>query len=397
MIEFADAAMSLVGALAWQRPAELMLPCRVEMLDATGLRSIDAEQWDGLASDALEDNPWLSRQMVLAGLDAFGAEVGLRALALYRHGSDQLIGLLPFRVRGAGAMGVGKVALNIYQVAGTPLVAREHAQLAMMGLFGVMAQAPGLPRHWVFPHVAAESAFIEMARTKARRLGLELGMAATYRRPVLTRAAGDFAGHVAGVIGRKRAKDIERNLRRLAKEGEVRFERVNEPAPVAQRVEDFLAIEAAGWKGKRGTALLSCPADADFARRAFGGRGAGQGLASVDSLLLDGMPIAVSVNIAAGATLFTPKCAFDERYRKFGPGMALEYMVIEAFFAGDRYERMDAATTVDGHVIGGLWGETRTMGTLVVGPAGMTTRTLVAGIDAVARGKRAIKRVLGRG
>lgn len=393
MIEFAEAAMSLVGAIAWQRPAELMLPCRAEMLDAAGVRALDAGAWDRLAGEALEDNPWLSRQVVLAGLDAFGAEPGFRALVLHRHGSDELIGLVPFRVRGAGPLGVGEPALNLYQVGGTPLISRDHAQLAMMGLLGVMAQGPGLPRHWVFPHVAAEGRFIDMARVKAARLGLELGMAATYGRPVLTRAAGDFSGHIEAVIGKKRAKDIERNLRRLGSEGEVRFERATEPELVERRVEDFLAIEAAGWKGARGTALLSRRADAHFARAAFGGNGR----ASVDSLLLDGEPIALSVNIAAGETLFTPKCAFDERYRKFGPGMALEYKVIEAFFAGDGFERMDAATTVEGHVISGLWGETRTMGTLVIGPAGVTTRGLVAAIDAVARGKRAVKRAMGRG
>jgi hypothetical protein len=393
MIEFADAAMSLVGALAWQRPAELMLPCRAEMLDAAGVRALDAGQWEALAGAALEDNPWLSRQMVLGGLDAFGAQAGYRALALYRHGSEELIGLMPFRVRG---LGVGEVALNLYQVGGTPLIARDHAQLAMMGLLGVMGQAPGLPRHWVFSHVAAHSTFMEMVAVKTARLGLGMGFAAAYERPVLSRAAGDFAGHVEAVIGKKRAKDIERNLRRLEREGDVRFERVTEPGAVARRIEDFLRIEAGGWKGERGTALLSRPADAEFARRAFGGMGAASGLASVDSLLLDGEPIAVSVNIAAGETLFTPKCAFDERYRKFGPGMALEYKVIEAFFADGAYERMDAATTVDGHVISGLWGETRTMGTLVVGPAGATTRGLVGGIETAARAKRAIKRKLGR-
>jgi hypothetical protein len=36
------------------------------------------------------------------------------------------------------------------------------------------------------------------------------------------------------------------------------------------------------------------------------------------------------------------------------------------------------------------------MGTLVVGPAGATTRGLVGGIETAARAKRAIKRKLGR-
>ena len=391
MFELAEAAISLVGALAWQRPGEIALPCRVDILDAEGVRAIEAEAWDRLAADAVEDNPFFARQMVLAGLDALGAEPGFRALALYRHGGNELIGFLPFTTRWITLMPFGTPALNLYQVGGTPLIAREYAQIAMMGLFGAIAHMPDVPRHWVFPHVAAHSLFMDMVRTKTERLGLEAGLASTYRRAVLTRQAGDFSTHVAEVIGKKRAKDIERNLRRLGQEGEVRFERVKEPEAVARRVEDFLRIEAAGWKGERGTAFLSRPEDAQFARRAYKA-----GLAVVDSLLLNGEPIAVSINIVSGETLFTPKCAFDERYRKFGPGMMLEYKVIEAFFAEDCHARMDASTTVDGHVIAGLWGEAREMGTLVVGPKGVATGMFTAGIDLAHRGKRELKRRLGR-
>lgn len=397
MIEFAEAAISLAGLLAWHHPIETGLPCRAEVLDASGVRHIDPCAWDRLASNALECNPWLSRQMVLAGLDALEAETGYHALALYKTGTDELIGFLPFRVRGVGPLAMGRPALNLYQVGGTPLISREHTALALTALLEMMASGKDIPRRWVFPHVALDGAFMERLRVKAERAGLEIGIAAAYQRPVLRRDAHDFSTHVAEVIGKKRAKDIERNLRRLEQEGTVRFERVIAPDAVAARVEDFLRIEASGWKGQRGTAFLSRPRDASFARRAYGGTPHAAGLASVDSLLLDGQPIAVSINISTGRTLFTPKCAFDERYRKFGPGMMLEYKVIEAFFAEDAHREMDAATTVDGHVISGLWGQTKPMGTLVLGPKGVTTRWMAGGIEAMVGMRSRVKRLLRRG
>ncbi|RDE08803.1 GNAT family N-acetyltransferase [Pelagibacterium lacus] len=397
MFEFADVAISLLGVLAARPDAEMPLPCRVELLDAQGVRALDPVQWDGLAINALEDNPWLGRQMVLAGLDAYGGEKGFRALALFRRGTGELIGFLPFRTIGLGGWSIGRPALNLYQVGGIPLIARDQAQVAMLALLGVMSDGKGLPRHWLFPHVVGSGPFAVLARSIGKRLGLELSLATPYSRPFLTHEAGDFASHVAEVIGRKRARDIERNLRRLEKLGRLEFERVSDAEMVARRVEDFLRIEASGWKGHKGTALLSSRTDTQFARAAFGGTGEASGLATIDSLLLDGEPIAVSINISAGATLFTPKCAFDERYRKYGPGMALEYKVVEAFFDQTEHRAMDAATTVDGHAVEGLWGQSREMGTLVIGPRGPATTMLAAVLERYRATKDTFKKALGRG
>jgi len=397
MMEMTQAALGLMGAFGWQRPAEAELPCRVDLLDAGGLRAIPPAAWDRLAQAALEDNPWLDRQMVLAGLDALGDAGGLKAFALYRRGDGDLVGLFPYRVLGAGFAGIGRSALKLYQVGGAPLLARHDAQAAMISLLGLMAGRNGMARHWVLRHVAPSGAFMSLAQALAGPMGLAVGYAATYERPILSRGGRDLAAHVDEVIGRKRSRDIERNLRRLAEKGAVDFERVTDPVRVAERVEAFLEIEARGWKGKRGTAFLKRSGHADFARRAFAGLGAGAGLASVDSLLLDGVPIAVSINIGRGDTLHTAKCAFDERYRRYGPGMILEYKVIERFFDDPGLSEMDAATTAEGHAITGLWGRTRTVGMAVIGPAGPTTQALRAGIDAAAAGKKMLKRLLSRG
>ena len=41
----------------------------VEVLDETGIRHIDAAQWDELARNGLDDNPFYARSYVLAGLN----------------------------------------------------------------------------------------------------------------------------------------------------------------------------------------------------------------------------------------------------------------------------------------------------------------------------------------
>src|SRR5690606_37401321 len=150
---------------------------------------------------------------------------------------------------------------------------------------------------------------------KARQLAATRGFAVMtvdpYRRALLRRLAGGFREHLDTVISKSRAREIRRQLRRLGERGTLELERSRDPDTVARRVEDILRMEHAGWKGAAGTSFLSDPLHAEFARRAYGGDG---GFTSVDSLLLDGQPIAISINIRTGDTIFTPKCAFDETY-----------------------------------------------------------------------------------
>ena len=108
------------------------------------------------------------------------------------------------------------------------------------------------------------------------------------------------------------------------------------------------------------------------------------------------VPIAVSINIDNGGTLFTPKCAYDETYRRHAPGLVLEYLVIKEFYDSGDHELMDASTTADGHVIAGLWTDTRPMGTLIVGPKGHGTRSIALAETAKSHARRYAKRFLGR-
>jgi hypothetical protein len=105
----------------------------------------------------------------------------------------------------------------------------------------------------------------------------------------------------------------------------------NDPAAIEDAIEVFLAMEAAGWKGREGTALLSKPTDANFARR-FLRNLAAERKASVALLRLDGRPIAAQVLLYAGDTAYTWKTAFDEAYAKYSPGALLVDKLTEQLF-----------------------------------------------------------------
>lgn len=369
--------------------------CTVEMMAGEAVETaLPRAEWDALLHAALEDNPFLSRQFVLASFRAFGG-VGDTRFLVIRSEDGALAGLVPFRVRSL-PFREARIALDIYQVHGVPLIARAHAEAAVRALAGFVASAPGVPRRFLFPHIDSSGPFAALLGHAAAAHGFEAHFVRRYRRPALVRIDGGYTAHLRKIIGKRRRKDMERNLRRLSELGEVRYEHATEPDLVRRRVEAFLAMEHAGWKGARGTSFLARADHALHARLSYCGGLGPDGLTSVDSLLLDGTPVAAIVNIAAGRTVFSAKCAYDETYARCSPGLILEHMIIEAFYEDPRFDEVDAATTVDGHMIGRLWTRQKPMGMLILGPRGWRTRLRAAAEDVHYRARNAAKRLLRR-
>lgn len=360
--------------------------CVVTVLDADDIERLDAAQWEDLSANALDANPFYARGYLLAGLATIDRDSGLKAVAI--HTGERLIGLFPFQFRRLPfPTAVG--AANMYQMSGQPLIHRDHAGVAVDAWLDAATKG-AIPRRWSFPHLDLDSRFAHLCHNRRDGSAIEIMPMGTYSRAGLRRMPGGFAAHMANVVSRGRVRDIQRTLRRLGELGDVQFERATDTDLVAQRVDDFLAMEHAGWKGEEGTSFCSDPMHTQFARRAFGE----SGTTSVDSLLLDGRPIAISINAHAGGTIFTPKCAYDETYRRFSPGLALEYLVIEAFYASDDAFEMDAATTVDGHLMERLWNVEKSMGRALVGPSGWGTKLTADIYTTAASGRASAKAML---
>jgi CelD/BcsL family acetyltransferase involved in cellulose biosynthesis len=187
-------------------------------------------------------------------------------------------------------------------------------------------------------------------------------------RAMLSRAEPGATDPRAALATRKR-KEVGRQMRRLAEIGEVTVVAAIEPGDVRARFEEFMRLEAAGWKGKNGTALISKSATADFAREAVANR-AEAGSVRVDSIDLGGKPIVMVVSFAAGATAYTWKIAYDEAYARYSPGVQLMLEVPKALFTDPTLMQIDSCASADHPMIDHLWSGRLAVGTLVVGPPG---------------------------
>ncbi|MDP1730200.1 MAG: GNAT family N-acetyltransferase [Devosia sp.] len=358
-------------------------------LDAEGLRELDAAAWDALATNALVENPFYARQYVLAGLATIDRDAGLRALAI-SDAAGTLLGLFPFRNRGMvpSPLPTAFGAANKYQFCGTPLVHKDHAEAVVGAWLDLLAQ--GQPRGlWALPDLDMNTPLAELILDGVLARQMPAQQANAYRRAFLTRLPGGFEAHLETVLSKNRLKDVRRTMRRLQEAGTIALEHVSGPSSLRARLEDFLALEHAGWKGENGTSFLSSATDADFARQAYV-----VPFAAIDSLLLDGRPIAMKLSIHTGDTAFTPKIAYDETHKKLGPGMALEYLLIEEFYRSGQPGAVDAAATAEGHSALNFFNGEKSMATLIVGRSGWQVRLLAWLYESRESVKRRVKALL---
>jgi CelD/BcsL family acetyltransferase involved in cellulose biosynthesis len=150
-------------------------------------------------------------------------------------------------------------------------------------------------------------------------------------------------------------KKLRQHRRKLSEKGALTSVVASEPAAVQAALEQFLTMEASGWKGREGTALLSDKADAAFMRGAIAAL-AEHGCASLHSLYLDGKPVSMQIVVRAGAAAFTWKTAYDETLRDFSPGMLLFEDYTTAFLADKSIAFVDSCSYDDSGYMA-AWGE----------------------------------------
>ena len=168
-------------------------------------------------------------------------------------------------------------------------------------------------------------------------------------------------------LGVKRSGSTRKKLRqdwnRLSATGLVDIVN-NKAADTGEAFETFLKLEASGWKGARGTALLCDAADATFARQMVAAL-AERGSASVALLRVDGRPIAAQVLMYCGATAYTWKTAFSPDYAKYSPGALLIDKITDELFSVGRITAIDSCS-YEGSFMTQLWAGHRKMADLLV-------------------------------
>ncbi|WP_375275675.1 GNAT family N-acetyltransferase [Methylorubrum thiocyanatum] len=365
-------------------------------LQALSALAAKAAAWDALTARAAAP-PFFARH-VLEAHRAHGLCPADLAAVVVHDATGQLEALVPIVQRPAVTALGGRVArpwLSPYMTASTPLVAAGPGLTARLdALVAGLAQAAG-GRSWRWPLLPSESPVGAELLAALQRAGWQIATVSTFARPVLDRRAS-YAAFLAEHPHKGRFKDLRRRRRRLAEAGALTLTSATTGADLADAITEFLALEAAGWKGVAGTALGSHVHTAAFARTLFQ-PAPGPVTARADVLRLDGRAIAASLALVAGQTAYLLKTAYDETLRGCAPGLILEDEIIQALHATAFADRLDAAT-LPGSALENLYPDRETIADVVAVPLGrllpVTGRVRLAHLEQRARAE--FRRRLGR-
>jgi CelD/BcsL family acetyltransferase involved in cellulose biosynthesis len=123
-------------------------------------------------------------------------------------------------------------------------------------------------------------------------------------------------------VSRNLRSQYRRSRRDLARHGDLVLRTPDTEADVERDLELFLGLEASGWKGRAGTAIV-CDPKAERLYRSFARDAARQGWLRLSILESGGVAVAASYGCVFADAAFRLKSGFDERYADCSPGLVL--------------------------------------------------------------------------
>lgn len=323
--------------------------------------------WEALAADAAEPNPFYEPWMLLPALEAYGEGEGLRCVAVWQDGT--LAALFPMclerRFRGAPL-----AALRSWRHRNmlfcAPLVRPRGAAKCIAALL-----ASGLAPLVEFDWIAADGPFYGALVEAAGEAGLPWMVTDAYARALLARDPRPrFNSNMKNNLRRWQAK--------LRAHGEVTPVRLAAGEDLAPWLEDFIALEASGWKGRAGSAI-ACRADERQFVTAVFREAHRRGRLLVTGLDLAGRPLARHCMLLAGEGAFTFKIAYDEAHAAASPGILAEVDNVRQFLETPDLRWIDSNTARENTSYGRVWKERRTVQRVAVG-AGAAGRLALAAL-----------------
>ena len=362
---------------------------RTDMLTIQQLRASDAlsAEWDALAAQVTEPNPFGERWYLDAALDALGTD----AIRIAVVRDDALIGIMPLlSQRQYAGLPIAHVQnwQNHNAFLGAPLV-RKGAERQFWA--ALLCQLDGNTQNGLFLHLSGLPTKGPLAAAlEAQCLAEQRRFALVHceERALLERGLSPEAYWEANVRSKKR-KELRRQHKRLAEEGTLTFERSNGSAGLDRWIADFLALEKAGWKGENGSALDCADETRSLFRKALAGAAA-VGKLELLAHYLDGRAIAMLANFLTPPGAYSFKTAFDEEYARYSPGVLLQ-MENLALLEREGILWCDSCAAQDHPMIDSLWSGRRTIGRYSVAIGSKTKRMAFAALLTAEKAKAKLK------
>jgi CelD/BcsL family acetyltransferase involved in cellulose biosynthesis len=324
--------------------------------------AVFADEWRGLAAQALQPNIFYEPEFALAAAPVYGR--GVSAVLVW-SAAGRLLGFFPYRTDAwrYGALSAQVGWTHPYAPLGVPLVEREHAARVIAAWLDHLTRHLNGPKLLLLP-MLSEGLFATALHSILAASGSRSAAFDRHRRALLAPGNGR-AGYLQRTGSSKRRKEIRRLRHRLDDLATVTHLGATNPEEIAAAIKEFLRLEASGWKGAAGTAAALKPQVSHFLETAVSGLAA-SGKARVDLLLSGDRPIAATITLLSGDRAWCWKTAYDEGFARYSPGLQLVFELSRNLLALEWLAQADSCAVPDHPMINPIWRERLVISDLLI-------------------------------
>ncbi|GAA3850333.1 GNAT family N-acetyltransferase [[Pseudomonas] carboxydohydrogena] len=330
---------------------------------AIPLTGISLPAWQSLAERAAEPNACYLPEWELA-VNAFSpGRTHASALSCHADNGD-MIGLMPAvsTLRAYQLPLPAFVTADAFPPLGTILIDRDRPDEAVSGL---MQQARNSgARALILRDTPIEGAVMQ-AFTRVLAWNGQRPIVLKAHNRALLDATRDADALLHEALGSKKLKELRRQRNRLADTGEVVYRVATTSGDIIPALEIFLKLEASGWKGKRGTALLQNEGHLAFIRRAVRDMAAA-GHCQVISLHAGDTPVAAAIVLRHLDRAIYFKLGVDERFARYSPGVQMTLDLTRQMCADPAIASVDSTADANHSMIDPIWRERLAVGDILI-------------------------------
>jgi CelD/BcsL family acetyltransferase involved in cellulose biosynthesis len=309
-----------------QKLAVSACPYQIEVIrDSDRFNSIAAE-WDLLVDEWGIDRVFLSHAWFRTWWEAFGNNNELFVVTV--RSSGRLVAAAPMMRTSASIYGFKATALHAIYNPHTPrydFIVGDHQDVRLYEAIWETLVEQAHCDMIVLAQVPMESDTILSMEKLAKHGGWLTGQWMAPAAPYIRLA--DYSTFFQSLRSSSRFT-LTKRYSRLNKVEPVEVEVVSDAARVDEAMQDGLRIEAAGWKGRQGTAMLSNPAVTQFYTR-LAHREAELGQLRLTFLRTGGKRISFNYLLENRKKLYAVKIGYDPKYHAYSPGNMLLNLILK--------------------------------------------------------------------
>ncbi len=366
---------------------------QTRLVKVHALTAEDERAWQSLTERAVEPNPAFESDFLILAAKHF--EDYADTTLVIAHEDDVFRGVLPIVRFEEPRIPPRKVAVSrgrptALRPVGTPIVDAGHARRAVGALLDGLhdaAKNDGWPGILVVDYVNNDGPVAQCLRGASEERGFPV-----FTKEVWDRGMVNRGGKWENPLTKERQRQLGKRRRALTRDAgaEVRVvDRTLDPAVV----EEFLVLEATGWKGQDGgLAFGRDPHTAAWFREWFP-RWAAAGRVVLLCVNVGDSSIAMQCYLRSGDGIFCFRTAYDEAYAKYGPGAMLIAAGTEYLREHTDAQWLDSSSDKGNAFLLELLPERRNLSTLLIGTGGRLDRGVVSALPAMTTMVERLRRV----